>query len=868
MYYISDFCVANRNNTRLIFKSLAKHLHLLLVFMALALCWGCSSESSAPMNVLFHNTTAHYNAYFIANERIRQIEAAIWQAMERDYDKVLWVFPPLDSTMAQTYAEDVEYVLKKASIVIQYHKNSKWVDDSYILIGLARMYGYDFPNAINTFKYVNTNSEDPDARHKAVVNLMRVFIENGEYANAEAASDYLENETLNKENLKQLYLTRAYYFQVLGDMDNMVRNLVKADPLFPKKERARYYFIIGQVYQELGFASAAYEYYKKCIDSNPPYELNFYAKLNIAQVTELGDSKDLKKVRKYFKKLVNDEKNIEFKDKIYYEWGRFEFKQKNLDEAIEKFNLSVQNSLNNAKQKGLSYISLGEIYYDTLKNYQLAKSYYDSAVSVLPQTYEQYAAVKHRQEVLADFVEQYNTITLQDSLLRLATMDSATVMSLLVNKATEEIESREKAEKLAKKKEARQAARQATLDKPTGIGGTTWYFSNPSAVSSGRVQFRQTWGNRPLEDHWRRSVKQVIEAGSDESPVADEEVSGTADQQELSRDQIIMNKAREMYAAIPQTPEELAKANKLLEDAYYKLAKIYYFDLEEKDNAIATFRLLKEKYPESEYLPEAYYLLYLYYRDEAPGTADEIVALMHEKYPQSIYTKLIDNPDYEENSNQANIVLQNAYKSLYELYENGYYDSAYQQIDSLLTIYPDVTFSANLRLLQILIIGKTKELADYQMALQQFIEQYPDHSLHDYAQKLLEASKNYRNSLVKLRSARYFDTTSDKFLFVVLADSMATAQKIRQQLDQLLTTMSDSSGLQTSILELDDQVTMTVVKTFKDKDSALLFYDICKAEKLFDGNLNPYFVISKSNFDILYETKEIDAYLSFYREHF
>ena len=168
----------------MITRPLKNSLSFLLVASCIYLTVACSSESSAPLNKAFHNTTARYNAYFIGLERINQVEEAIWKAMKPDYNFVLMVYPPLDSTMASTYKTELEDCIKKASIVIQYHQNSKWVDDSYNLIGRARMYGYDFPNAITTFKYVNTTGKNVNAKHWAIVNLMRTFVENNEFANA------------------------------------------------------------------------------------------------------------------------------------------------------------------------------------------------------------------------------------------------------------------------------------------------------------------------------------------------------------------------------------------------------------------------------------------------------------------------------------------------------------------------------------------------------------------------------------------------------------------------------------------------------------------------------------------------------------
>ena len=226
-----------------------KNISFILSLIIVAFFYSCSSEKNAPLNRAYHNTTAHYNAYFYALAQITTIEERIKASQTIDYDHILPIFPSIDSLNKELYKVEVEECIKKASIVIQYHKNSKWVDDSYNLIGQARMYGYDFPNAIETFKYVNTKGEDINARHWALVNLMRTFIENDDMTNAEAVSDFLDRERLDKKNLKHLYLMRAYYYQVLDQKDNMVRNLVAADPLLSKQERAKLFFIIGQVYQ-------------------------------------------------------------------------------------------------------------------------------------------------------------------------------------------------------------------------------------------------------------------------------------------------------------------------------------------------------------------------------------------------------------------------------------------------------------------------------------------------------------------------------------------------------------------------------------------------------------------------------------------
>ena len=61
----------------------------------------------------------------------------------------------------------------------------------------------------------------------------------------------------------------------------------------------------------------------------------------MAQVTEISRSRDINAARKSFKRLLKDSKNKEFHDKIYYEMGVFELKQKNLNEAIDNFRVQL-----------------------------------------------------------------------------------------------------------------------------------------------------------------------------------------------------------------------------------------------------------------------------------------------------------------------------------------------------------------------------------------------------------------------------------------------------------------------------------------------------------------------------------------------
>ena len=142
-----------------------KNLSIYPLLLSLLLL-SCSSERNTWTSKVYHNTTAHFNGYYYANEEIKKIEGAILKNHTDDYNRILKLFPSFDSSLSKNFEKELEEAVKMASIAIQRHPNSKWVDDAYILVGKARMYELDWGNAIQTFKYVNTHSKDKDAKHQ------------------------------------------------------------------------------------------------------------------------------------------------------------------------------------------------------------------------------------------------------------------------------------------------------------------------------------------------------------------------------------------------------------------------------------------------------------------------------------------------------------------------------------------------------------------------------------------------------------------------------------------------------------------------------------------------------------------------------
>ena len=813
--------------------------------------------------------TAHYNSYFIAKERIKEIENIIYDAYQWNYNKVLPIYTPFDSAQSAGLKIQIEDCIQKSSISIQRHPGSRWEDDSYILVGKARFYAMEYPDAIETFKYVNTKSKNDDARHQALSELIRVFTDYKEFNNGQAVIDHLEKEDLSAASKRIYHLNAAYFYQQRKDENKMVSHLVQAEELLIRvADKARINFIIGQTYHALGFESEAFRYYRNVLKNNPKYELEFYTKLYMAQVTELAKDNDQKRIQKYFRGLLKDPKNNEYKDKIYFELAGFELKNENINEAITNYKLSIESSLNNQRQKGLSYLKLGEIYYDSLKNFALAKNYYDSTVTTLPKDEENFEEVKNRQEILVDFVKQIEVIQNNDSLLHLSYLPEDSVLQIAIASLEKEKEIKEKREK--EKAIKRRQNTNSNNDNliQTSTENSVWYFSNNAALSKGRNEFSRRWGDRILEDDWRRKDKATTIANQ-----RNEVVNDTGPVLDNKSDEIsIEEQAKRLIASIPSSEEQKAKLLDEIEEAYYQLGNIYNLRLEEDENASKSFETLLSRFPDSEYEPEVLYQLFLIYKTSNPEASKTKGETLQAKYPESIYAKLVENPNYKEESFLASEKLKKLYKKLYSEYQQGNHMEVIYSVDSALSRASENEFNDNIKLLQILAIGKMEGDSKYQFEMGNFIRNYPESELVPYATSLLEASQDFQKNRYNSAKARFIEDFNQKHFFILVYRVKGSlAPKISDLVDTFLSDQNFTS-LKTGNLILDQSQSMILVNDFPGKATAIsfskLFLDNKDVTDQFKGEKVDAFVITEDNFDIFYKTKDVSAYLNFFEKHY
>ena len=506
--------------------------YILSAFVLLILFTGCKTNKNTFVHRGYHNLTARYNGYYYATESIKEGEDKIRTNYKYDYDRLLPVFlMPTNETAKATFPE-FDKAIKKSSNCIQRHTikdkkgveittAGKWIDNNWNVIGISHFYKREFFSGVEAFEYVIRSYKSRD-KYKAMIWLARSYNEIGSPSQAEPIISLLkEDKKISKYAKKELPAVQADYYIKRGmykeaeesllsalngggsSKDTKSRyNLVSKFKNKPsKKTRARYSFILAQLYEEKKENKKAIQYYSKVIALKPNYDLVFYAKMKQARLYEVK-SGNIAKLKRELLKMTRDVKNTEYLDVIYYTLGEISEKEKNQSEAVANYKLSVKNSTQNPKQKALSYLKLGEINFEQA-NYSSASGYYDSTMITLPKDYKDYLVISKRKETLETLIGYIKTIQREDSLQRVAKM-SETDRTRFIEKMIKKIEEDEE-----RKKEEAEALQNSNPNfNPNNVpnnglpsmntGGAKgdWYFYNQTTLSFGMNDFIKRWGIR------------------------------------------------------------------------------------------------------------------------------------------------------------------------------------------------------------------------------------------------------------------------------------------------------------------------------------------------------------------------------------
>lgn len=876
---------------------------IFLLVMAISTLTSCSTKKNSFTRRVYHNLTAHYNAYWNGNESFKEGVRTIEQDVKDNYTNVLPVFKYGTESDAQSIYPNMDRAIEKASKVIQRHSMYfkrkewvRWIDDSYLLIGKSYFYKKEFASARRTFEFVTNRFSKEESRFEAELWLARTYNQTGEFEKAESVLDNLNSSLKNGDAPSDIEkdFTRVYAnFHILQqEYAEAIEYLQRAIELNrKKKDRNRLRFILAQIYQELGDTQAAAKLYNLVIRKNPPYEMAFNARINLAKTYD-AKSSNRSAIVKQLNKMLKDSKNEEYKDQIYFALAEIYLKDKQEDQGIEYLVLSVASSVDNNFQKSVSSLTLADIYFKQ-PDYTLAQAYYDTAMQFLPQEFPNYEELTKKTAVLTELITNLQTIYVQDSLQDMAQMPeserNAIIDELIKTIAEEEArlaeEERERQRTLSM---LEQTNRQQNRNIQQSGG---WYFYNPSAVSFGYTEFQKKWGRRKLEDLWRLSNKQIIpDFGGEEGELAqaDSLVSDSA--------AVVVTdpKKREFYLQeLPLTEEKLAESNALIEQALYNIGYIYKDGLKDNEKSTETFEELIAKFPEHENKLQVYYQLYKNY-DEIPDPeqAKYYQNLIVRDYPDSDYAKIIIDPNYNLVLEAQRNAAANLYEDTYSAFMNNQFYLVINNYNEAAEKYQESVLLSKFEFLKALSLGKVQNLDTLASSLEHLIGTYPESEVKPLAEDILSRLKRDESGELVLaeepagpdarkgdKEAGVEETFSSVYtanpeavhFFMLLVDGSKTninALKIR--LSDFNSKYYRTAQLKINSIIFQGESQMITVGNFENSQKVMGYYNSLLENAYvtspLEGTGHKTMVITVDNYPLFYREKDVDTYLKFFEK--
>lgn len=832
------------------------------------------------MNRWFHGINAHYNGYFNAKELIKSSLEAYDKSYQDDYTQILPIYVIPDEENKSIMAPDMNTAIEKVSIVLTRHsmpsvesgrhkkdEYNKWIDDNWLVMGQAYFYMRDYDEALQRFDYIIGMFKEDDNRFWAKLWKVKALVQLEKYDKATSLIKEIEQEEeLYPKHFKgEFYTVQADMKMKQGKYQEAADILMDAiDHTKKKKTRARLTFILAQIYEMLGDGQRAMHFYTQVVKLKPEYEMEFYARIFKALAYSGGSSEELKKE---LNKMLDDDKNIDYRDQIYYALADIAFKEGDEDLGIQYLQLSAASSIGNTRQKAESYLRLADLYFDK-KNYVTAQAYYDSTITYLSNDYPGHAEIKTKGHSLDELVGHINTVAEQDSLLKLASMDSTDVVTM-VERMIRDIKTAR--EERAQAERDQMLASVDNQQNNQNNSGSTWYFYNQSAKAYGFTEFRSKFGERELEDNWRRKNKATT-PGTFDDPTNGEDSTMVP---ELADDSLSVM----FYLQhIPFSDSAMAISHDLILNALYDAGVIYRDKLFDNNEAIKMFEELIRRYDSRKESVTAHYQLYRIYGDEGnTAKADYHKSQITTRFPDSEPAIRILNPNLAEDTERKR-------QEDEDLYNDVYKDYLYKQYNQVLLACNDVINNDPLNhyidryyFLKAMAISELEpgtNTTNFEKALSVVVEKFPDLETGQKAEFILNNIRNKTSvSEVVDGSGNYiYSSTSKHFFIVVFPNSSGSINQLKTKFSDMHTKYFPMDGLKTESYFLDSDNQIIKVSSFSSMNDAMDYYNAVSINSEEMQTVHEieliYFAISDSNFSFLFSDKNVDDYLEFFNENY
>lgn len=774
-----------------------RHIIYILLLCAYAtMHTACSTQKNTWASRSFHQTKTKYNIYYNGNISFAEGEDAIREANEDDYSTVLNLYPVSNHEAAKAATSQMDRTIEKCRKCIKLHsikarpkvnqeKRRKdpeykaWLEQeefnnqmgkAWLLLGKAEFHKGDFLGSISTFNYIARHyAYDKDIVAQCQLWSARAYAELGWLYEAEDVLRKVQVDHLSKNSAPLYSAVSADILLKTKQYDAaipFVKIAVKNEDR--KGNRPRFYYVLGQLYQMQGNKSAARNAYKRVLDLQPDNEMEFNARLQQSQLED-----DIQKSINILQKMAQLDKHKNRLDQIYGTIGDIYLEHEDTTKALEYYEKGIESSTENGINKAVVLVNAGDIYYKQ-RDYVKASPCYKEATQILSVENEQYARIQRRSETLDELVVEHNIVVLQDSLQRLAALSEEEQMKVVEKIIADLIQAeKDEAERLAQAERAAEndnGPRSVNTQNMLGGGGSgAWYFYNPQLMRSGKQTFRTQWGNRILEDNWRRlskaSTSSSFMATEEEIPedsITNEETISQAEQTAEIDD----HKPAFYLQQIPKTAEDIERSNQQIADALYNMVYIYRDRVGDQALSDATFQEYCRRFPTNERLVELYYMQYLTaLKNQNNADAEQYRKAIIQQFPESKEATIVSQPDYFERLKKMSAEQDSLYENTYYNYQDNNFAAVKANKQYAEEHYPLTPLMPRFLFLNAIAVAKTEGQEAFTQELQDMVTRYPDNELTAMAKDMIalmgQGAESQASIGTSLQDRRTVETTEN-----------------------------------------------------------------------------------------------------------
>ena len=771
-------------------------IYILLLCACATMHTACSTQKNTWASRSFHQTKTKYNIYYNGNISFAEGEDAIREANEDDYSTVLNLYPVSNHEAAKAATSQMDRTIEKCRKCIKLHsikarpkvnqeKRRKdpeykaWLEQeefnnqmgkAWLLLGKAEFHKGDFLGSISTFNYIARHyAYDKDIVAQCQLWSARAYAELGWLYEAEDVLRKVQVDHLSKNSAPLYSAVSADILLKTKQYDAaipFVKIAVKNEDR--RGNRPRFYYVLGQLYQVQGDKSAARNAYKRVLDLQPDNEMEFNARLQQSQLED-----DIQKSINILQKMAQLDKHKNRLDQIYGTIGDIYLEHEDTTKALEYYEKGIESSTENGINKAVVLVNAGDIYYKQ-RDYVKASPCYKEATQILSVENEQYARIQRRSETLDELVVEHNIVVLQDSLQRLAALSEEEQMKVVEKIIADLIQAeKDEAERLAQAERAAEndnGPRSVNTQNMLGGGGSgAWYFYNPQLMRSGKQTFRTQWGNRILEDNWRRLSKastsssfMAIEEEIPEDSITNEETISKAEQTAEIDD----HKPAFYLQQIPKTAEDIERSNQQIADALYNMVYIYRDRVGDQALSDATFQEYCRRFPTNERLVELYYMQYLTaLKNQNKADAEQYRKAIIQQFPESKEATIVSQPDYFERLKKMSAEQDSLYENTYYNYQDNNFAVVKANKQYAEEHYPLTPLMPRFLFLNAIAVAKTEGQEAFTQELQDMVTRYPDNELTAMAKDMIalmgQGAESQASIGTSLQDRRTVETTEN-----------------------------------------------------------------------------------------------------------